>query len=177
MVTITYGLVSLPGSRTKPSTYLKAYGHWFNRIAMEAYGNNHGRKIRFQPPLSYAFVDYDDSRRSKRISNGDLRHYESIHIHAVIALRPNGQECRRPLLVAGSAHQLEKYGDVRIEPFDPNHLSLENMIAYCSKGARAVDDGDPLDEMWDCFPIRREKADRQNVVARTVRDMSKIVSP
>lgn len=65
--------------------------------------------------------------------------HDLLHIHAVIAVRPgDGEAFRRPLLVAGSAHQLRRFGEVKVEPFDPGKGSLENMIEYCSKGANLI---------------------------------------
>lgn len=144
--------VELLGSRQDPSTYLNAYGRWFHDLMIEAFGNNLGRKRHMQP-ISYAFVDVPLSRGNCPRQNAhELLKSGLVHIHAVIALRPGGgQKLRRPLLVAGSAHQLRRYGDVLIEPFDPAKGSLENLIKYCMKGAEAVGRFHRSDT-YDLFP-------------------------
>lgn len=138
-VTMKFESIELNGSRQDPSSYLNVYDDWFRSLMITSFGNNLGRKRHLQP-LSYAFLDFPNSRGSNPVPNrSELLQSGLLHVHAVIALRLGpGQACRRSLLVAGSAHQLRRFGDVKVEPFDPLLGSLENMITYFKKGADAV---------------------------------------
>jgi len=125
-------------SKRDPANYLTKYRDWFTRLVIEAFGNNIGRK-RYQQPLSVSYVDFPGSKgmMSSREA-GEFLNFGLLHVHAVVALRPEGQSFRRPLLVAGSAHQLRRFGEVKVEPYDPGKGSLETMIQYCSKGAELI---------------------------------------
>lgn len=150
-------------SRSDSYTYLNRYGNWYHRLIFQSFGKNPIRKKAFQP-FSIAFVDYSRSDDDKDISSDELRLRGKIykhHIHAVIALKPTGQEFRRPLLVAGSAHQDQAFGHVMIEQFDPVKGTLANMIEYCSKGSMSVDNGRAHADMWQVFPVFREKTKRK----------------
>lgn len=138
-VTIKFESVDLEGSRQNPATYLTKYRAWFHRLMIQSFGNNLGRKKHLQP-LSYAFLDFPNSRGWQSDDRVDeIMKSGLLHVHAVIALRPGaGQACRMPLMVAGSAHQLRRFGDVKVEQFDPDRGSLENMIKYFMKGAEAI---------------------------------------
>ena len=146
-------------SRSDSYTYLNRYDNWHRRLIFQSFGKNPIRKKRFQP-FSMAFVDYSRSDDDKDISLDEFRLRGKLykhHVHAVIALKPRGQEFRRPLLVAGSAHQDKAFGHVIIEQFNPAKGTLANMIEYCSKGSMSVDNGRAHADMWDTFPIFREK--------------------
>mgnify|MGYP003392467718 CR=1 FL=1 len=148
-VTMKFDSVKLEGSRNDPATYLTAYGDWFHSIMVRSFGNNLGRKRHLQP-VSYAFVDFSASRGRSKINPGEMVRAGLLHLHAVIALRPgDGQACRLPFLVAGSAHRQRQFGDVKVTPFDPAQGSLENMIAYFKKGADAIG---PFARS-DCFDV------------------------
>lgn len=126
-------------SRNDPATYLKKYRDWFESLIIQAFGNNLGRK-RYMQPLSFSFVDFPGSKGAMSEDEA-ARHlnFGLLHVHAVVALRPDaGQAFRRPLMVAGSAHQLRRFGEVKVEPYDPSKGSLENMIEYCKKGAELI---------------------------------------
>ena len=137
-VTMKFESVELQGSHQDPATYLGKYREWFHRLMIQSFGNNLGRKKHLQP-LSYAFLDFPNSRGSQSEGRVDETMKSGLlHVHAVIALRPSGQACRMPLMVAGSAHQLRKFGDVKAAQFNPERGSLENMIRYFMKGAEAI---------------------------------------
>lgn len=138
-VTMRFESVELHGSPQDAATYLSKYRSWFHRLMIQAFGNNLGRKKHLQP-ISYAFLDFPGSRGSQSEGRVDeIMKSGLLHIHAVIALRLGaGQACRMPLMVAGSAHQLRGFGDVKVEQYDPERGSLENMIAYFMKGADAI---------------------------------------
>lgn len=136
-------------SKRDPANYLTKYRDWFTRLVIEACGNNVGRK-RYQQPLSVSYVDFPGSKgmmAAKEAAN--FLNFGLLHVHAVIALRPEGQAFRRPLLVAGSAHQLRRFGEVKVEPYDPGKGSLEKMIQYCSKGAQLIGS----QHRSDCYEI------------------------
>lgn len=126
-------------SKKDPANYLTKYRDWFTRLVIEACGNNMGRK-RYQQPLSFSFVDFPGSKgRLSSSEASELLNFGLLHVHAVIAIRPGaGQAFCRPLLVAGSAHQLRRFGEVKVEPYNPAQGSLENMIEYCKKGADLI---------------------------------------
>lgn len=125
-------------SKRDPANYLTKYRDWFTRLVIEACGNNIGRK-RYQQPLSVSYVDFPGSKGvMSSCEAGEFLNFGLLHVHAVVALRPEGQSFRRPLLVAGSAHQLRRFGEVKVEPYDPSRGSLEKMIKYCSKGAKLI---------------------------------------
>lgn len=151
-VTMKFESVDLHGSRQDPSSYLNAYDDWFRTLMISSFGNNLGRKRHLQP-LSYAFLDFPNSRGSNPVQHrSEFLKSGLLHIHAVIALRlGDGQTCRIPLLVAGSAHRLPRFGDVKVEPFDPSRGSLENMTAYFRKGSDAVGSYYRTDG-YDVFP-------------------------
>jgi hypothetical protein len=138
-ITTKFESVELNGSRQDPSSYLNAYDAWFRSLMITSFENNLGRKRHLQP-LSYAFLDFPNSRGNNPVPNrSELLRSGLLHVHAVIALRlGTGQACRRSLLVAGSAHQLRQFSDVKVEPFDPSRGSLENMVTYFKKGADAA---------------------------------------
>lgn len=97
-----------------------------------------GRK-RYQQPLSVSYIDFPGSKGTMSAKEAaNFLNFGLLHVHAVVALRPEGQAFRRPLLVAGSAHQLRRFGEVKVEPYDPEKGSLEKMIQYCSKGAELI---------------------------------------
>ena len=151
-VTMKFESVELQGPRDDPETYLSKYRSWFHWLMIQSFGNNLGRKKHLQP-LSYAFMDFPDSRGSQSECRVDeLMKSGLLHVHAVIALRPGaGQACRLPLMVAGSAHQLRRFGDVKVEMFDPERGSIENMIQYFMKGAEAI--GSRLrSDAYEVFP-------------------------
>jgi hypothetical protein len=161
MITINFDKATFAEgeSRSDSQTYLKRYGDWLHSLIRISFGNHPIRKKQFQP-VSLAFVDYPGSRKDKYISSDELRRhgrFHKLHIHAIIALKPDGQEFRRSLMAAGSGHQLRKYGDVMVEAFDPAKGSLKNMIEYCAKGAMGVDHGWAFGDMWDVFPKFRDK--------------------
>lgn len=137
-------------SRNDPAVYLKKYSEWFGSLVIQAFTNNIGRKRHLQP-LSFSFVDFPGSKGL--MSEDEAAKYLNfglLHIHAVIAIRPGaGQSFRRPLLVAGSAHQLRRFGEVKVEPYDPRKGSLENMIEYCKKGAELIGSR----HRTDCYEI------------------------
>jgi len=136
-------------SKKDPANYLTKYRDWFTRLVIEACGNNIGRK-RYQQPLSVSYVDFPGSKgmmSAKEAAN--FLKFGLLHVHAVVALRPEGQAFRRPLLVAGSAHQLRHYGEVKVEAYDPGKGSLEKMIQYCSKGAGLIGS----QHRSDCYEI------------------------
>ncbi len=129
-----------PGeSRKDPATYLNRYREWFRSLIIQAFGNNLGRKRHMQP-LSFSFVDFPGSKgQLSEREAGEFLNFGLLHVHAVIALRPDaGQAFRRPLLVAGSTHQLQRFGEVKVEPYNPARGSLKNMIEYCKKGAELI---------------------------------------
>ncbi|MFT6669893.1 MAG: hypothetical protein ACJAVZ_001355 [Afipia broomeae] len=125
-------------SKRDPANYLTKYRDWFTRLVVEACGNNMGRK-RYQQPLSVSYIDFPGSKGTMSAKEAaNFLNFGLLHVHAVVALRPEGQAFRRPLLVAGSAHQLRRFGEVKVEPYDPEKGSLEKMIQYCSKGAELI---------------------------------------
>ncbi len=136
-VTMKFESAELHGRRDDLETYLSKYRSWFQRLMIQSFGNNLGRK-KHQQPISYAFLDFPGSRGSQSECRVDeLMKSELLHVHAVIALRPGpGQACRTPLVAAGSAHR--RFGDVKVEQFDPARGSLENMIQYFMKGAEVI---------------------------------------
>lgn len=156
--------IELKGSRQNPSSYLDAYDDWFRSLMITSFGNNLGRKRHLQP-LSYAFLDFPNSRGSNPVPNrSELLQSGLLHVHAVIALRLGaGQVCRRSLLVAGSVHRLRRFGDVKVEPFDPSRGSLENMIAYFKKGADAVGSYHRGDA-YDMFPRFKNSSGRLRLI-------------
>jgi hypothetical protein len=164
-ITMKFESIELNGSRQDPSSYLNAYDAWFRSLMISSFGNNLGRKRHLQP-LSYAFLDFPNSRGSNPIPNrSELLQSGLLHIHAVIALRlGTGQACRRPLLVAGSAHQLRRFGDVKVEPFDPSRGSLENMVTYFKKGADAVGSFYRSDA-YDVFPRFKNSSAKSKILA------------
>jgi hypothetical protein len=128
-----------------------------------SFGNNLGRKRHLQP-LSYAFLDFPNSRGRNPVHHrSEFLESGLLHIHAVIALRLRaGQLCRRPLLVAGSAHRLRRFGDVKVEPFDPSRGSLANMVTYFKKGSDAVGSYCRTDG-YDVFPRYKNASVKPNV--------------
>ncbi len=137
-------------SKRDPANYLTKYRDWFTRLVIEACGNNVGRK-RYQQPLSVSYVDFPGSKGMMAANEAaNFLNFGLLHVHAVIALRPGaGQAFRRPLLVAGSAHQLRRFGEVKVEAYDPGKGSLEKMIQYCSKGAELIGSR----HRTDCYEI------------------------
>ena len=138
-VTMKFESTELQGPHNDPATYLSKYRSWFHWLMIQSFGNNLGRKKHLQP-MSYAFLDFSNSRGSRSESSVDeIMKSGLLHIHAVIALRPGaGQACRMPLMVAGSAHQLRRFGDVKVEQYQAERGSLENMIQYFMKGAERI---------------------------------------
>ncbi len=139
-VTMKFDSVSFDPNESKkdPANYLTKYRDWFTRLVIEACGNNMGRK-RYQQPLSVSYVDFPGSKGAMAAKEAaNFLNFGLLHVHAVVALRPEGQAFRRPLLVAGSAHQLRRFGEVKVEAYDPRKGSLEKMIQYCSKGAELI---------------------------------------
>jgi hypothetical protein len=166
MITTKYDSVTFEEgeSRSDSQTYLNRYGELYRHINVQSFGKNNLGRVKAYQPLSFAFVDYPDSRDDKEISSNELRRrgqLYKLHVHAIVALKPGGQVCRRPLLVAGSGHQLPKYGEVKVEAFNPEKGSLENMIEYCAKGAIGVDHGRAFGDLWELFPRLRSKTKRR----------------
>jgi hypothetical protein len=140
--------------------YLDAFDRFNRYLLTQSFGPNFVRKRRFQP-LSYAFIDFPGSRgrrdTGERISRATLLNLGRLHIHAVVAVRPDeGQRCIPPLrhMLNGFDDELKKFGDVRINHFDPEQ-GLANLIDYCSKGAQAVDDRYAWGDMHEVFPPER----------------------
>lgn len=162
-ITMKFESVDLRGSRQDPASYLNAYDDWFRTLMIASFGNNLGRKRHLQP-LSYAFLDFPNSRGSNPVHHrSELLKSGLLHIHAVIALQLGaGQMCRIPLLVAGSAHRLPQFGDVKVEPFDPSRGTLANMVTYFKKGSDAVGTYCRADG-YDVFPRYKNGSARPNV--------------
>lgn len=131
--------VTCHGSRNDPETYLKHYRAWFHHCMIGSFGNNLGRK-KYLQPLSFAFVDFPDSRGShSNQSVNELLNSGLLHVHAIIAIRPGaGQACRLPIVTAGSVFQRKEFGDVLVEPFGADRGSLKNVIDYIKKGADKI---------------------------------------
>jgi len=143
--------------------YLDAFDRWYRYLMVQSFGRKFYRWIDHQP-LAYAFIDHDDSRVKEGgetiISKYEFEKLGRHHVHAILALRPGiGQQCVRPLrqMRIGFDEHLKEFGNVHINPFDPDH-GLRKLVAYCSKGARAVDDGDAWGDLYQVFPPTR--ADR-----------------
>lgn len=132
-------LFDINESKKDPATYLNRYRNWFTSLIIDSFGNNLGRK-RYMQPASFSFVDFPGSKGTlSQGEAGEFLNFGLLHVHAVVAVRPgDGQAFRRPLLVAGSAHQLRRFGDVKVEPYNPAQGSLENMIEYCKKGSDLI---------------------------------------
>lgn len=153
-VTKKYESDDLEGSPEHPAAYLDGYNDWFQTQLREVFPNNLGRKKKIQP-LSFAFVDMPGSRGRKNISASELKTSELLHVHAVIAIRPgDGMIFRQQFLDAG---KLKRFGDVKVEPFDPSRGSLENMIEYFKKGSDAIGSLCRSDA-YDIFPRFRIKS-------------------
>lgn len=140
--------------------YLDAFDRWYRYLMVQSFGRKFYRWIDHQP-LAYAFIDHDGSRmkdgRERTISKYAFEKLGRHHVHAIIALRPGiGQQCVRPLrqMRIGFDEELEEFGDVHINPFNPDH-GLRKLVAYCSKAARAVDNGDAWGDMHEVFPRTR----------------------
>lgn len=140
--------------------YLDAYDRFNRYLLTQSFGPNFRRKKHLQP-LSYAFIDFSGSRgrrdRGERVSRATLLGSGRLHIHAVVAVRPDeGQRCIHPLrhMLNGFDDELKKFGDVRIGHYDPTK-GLFNLIDYCSKGAQAVDDRHAWGDMYQVFPPER----------------------
>lgn len=138
-VTMKFESVFLQCSKENPESYLKHNREWYHWLMRSTIGNNLGRKKHLQP-LCWSFVDFPGSKGAmteKRV--GECLKSGLLHIHSVIALKlGDGQILRRPLLVAGSAHQLRRFGEVKVERYDPKRGSLERMIEYCKKGSDLI---------------------------------------
>lgn len=156
-VTMKFDGIKLQGRKNDPSTYLNAYDDWFKSIMIQSFGNNLGRKKHLQP-VSYAFVDFPGSRGRPKISAVEVAAFDLLHIHAVIALRPgDGQACRLPFLIAGSAHRDPRFGDVKVTPFNPAQQTPAGMIQYFKKGVDAIGSNGGTD-YWDVFPRLRSNS-------------------
>jgi len=137
--------------------YLDAFDRFNRYLLTQSFGPNFRRKRHLQP-LSYAFIDFPGSRgrrdRGERISRATLLGSGRLHIHAVVAVRPDeGQRCIQSLrhMLNGFDGELKKFGDIRINHFDPNE-GLFNLVDYCSKGTQAVDDRYAWGDMYQVFP-------------------------
>jgi hypothetical protein len=150
-VTIRFGSADLQGSHQDPSTHLCAYDRWFRNLMFQSFGNHLGRKRHMQP-LSYAFLDYPNSRGQQTQQVSEFFLSGLLHIHAVIALRlGHGQACRLCLNASATANQDERFSHVHIETFDPSRGSLEHMIDYFKKGSDAIGPYHRAD-CYDVFP-------------------------
>jgi len=141
--------------------YLDAFDRWYRYLLVQSFGRKFYRWIDHQP-LAYAFIDHDGSRmkdgRERTIAKHQFEKLGRHHVHAIVALKPGiGQQCVRPLrqMRIGFDDQLKEFGNVHIQPFDPN-LGLRQLVAYCSKGARAVDAGDAWSDLHEVFPRKRQ---------------------
>ena len=118
---------------------------------IQSFGNHLGRKRHMQP-LSYAFLDYANSRGQTFGHAGELFLSGLLHIHAVVALRlGRGQACRPFLIARAIQAPDDRFSDIRIEAFDPLRGSLANMIAYFKKGADVIGTRYRSDA-YDVFP-------------------------
>lgn len=141
-----------------PESYLTFFDDWFRQQVINTIGiRNIGRpNKRALQPLSYACVDFSNSRGKlpDHFSTG-LLNSGLLHIHAVVAIRPGpGYQHRLRFLAAGHGAPSRRFGDVKVEPFNPSRGSLENMIEYISKGARVI--GTKIkSETYDVFPRHR----------------------
>lgn len=104
--------------------------HYYN-VMKQIMGNNLHRKRRWQP-LTYAWVDFENSRLGQRIDPGQA---SNPHIHALALCHPN-QRVKFPVFL--NDHVLRRamgiIESLKVRNFDSSIKPLKDLISYCSKG-------------------------------------------
>ena len=106
--------------------------------------SNLGSK-RDRQPLTYAFLDYNGTRRSSGSDGSNL------HIHALMLVHPSTMDLFNIVRVCPDQFKTNRMRDFMMSRFDSSKSSLNDLITYVSKGFMKST-GHDRDEYWNIFP-------------------------